>query len=605
MLDLASLWSQWKSQRPLSSPGVRRPSRRIEMADRVYEAHLADRQSSPSHASEGRFFSETARLSAGRYAAKVNIVFSERAAGERICITARIRSPAVELDSVELTADPADRAASDKIILQFNLRREADVEIYGYAAANAKTTLLRFITIIEPRSRRVKEDDFNFDRHPVPRIADLKTVLIGTTGVCNASCIHCPTNKPDRRVLGHGHMGMALFTKIVSELAEAGFSGEFMLGLFGDPLADPLLEQRLRLIRQLLPKAIITIPTNCGLFDLAKHTFILELADIIPVHVESVSSEIYDRFMHPLKIDRVLPRIMSLLELDKQYGKVHITTPVHKENLAEIGEIYRHFTKHTFRRPAFTRIGNRSWDDGPWGDLSIAPIGGYCRPETLNYFFFVDRDGGVLPCCSDFSKSNRLGNLHTQTIAEVLGGPEVSAMTAVFQKKRWSERAGCNRCRYDDDTTIQRLIQPAILDQPAEIKHLPARAFLSVATAKHHADGSTQIDDNVDDGIVIYGPYQALPAGRYRVSHRVAVTDVAEGGGILTVDANVNYRSCLARTDIAITDPGDRELSIEFEIDSTALNELALNHAWSSFEFRIAKSGVSFVHRGATIYPLA
>jgi len=49
------------------------------------------------------------------------------------------------------------------------------------------------------------------------------------------------------------------------------------------------LEQRLRLIREWLPKAVITIPTNCGLFDLSKHRFIVELADIIPVHVEAVS----------------------------------------------------------------------------------------------------------------------------------------------------------------------------------------------------------------------------------------------------------------------------------------------------------------------------
>ena len=103
-------------------------------------------------------------------------------------------------------------------------------------------------------------------------------------------------------------MSLELFTKIVTELAEGGFPGWFLFGLFGEPLEDPSLEQRLRLIKQLLPQARISIATNCGVYDPGKHAFIVELADDIGVHVEAISPEIYDRLMAPLKAGARLPK---------------------------------------------------------------------------------------------------------------------------------------------------------------------------------------------------------------------------------------------------------------------------------------------------------
>jgi radical SAM protein with 4Fe4S-binding SPASM domain len=253
-------------------------------------------------------------------------------------------------------------------------------------------------------------------------------------------------------------MDMQLFTKIIFELGESEFSRDLMLGLFAEPLADPLLEKRLRLVKARIPKAIVTIPTNCGMFDPKKHDFILELADIIPVHVEGISPEVYDRFMDPLTIDRVLPRIHSLLELDKEYGKVHITTPVHKGNLKDIPAIRDYFRDRVVRRPAFTRLENRSWDEGPWNELSLAPVGGHCRPEHLLREFFVDWDGVVLACCSDFWKSNRLGDLRKESIAEVVANRATSDMIEVFRTKQWCQKDACSRCRWDDNTTIQSIV---------------------------------------------------------------------------------------------------------------------------------------------------
>jgi radical SAM protein with 4Fe4S-binding SPASM domain len=579
---------------------------RIEIAERAQKIELFDDRLDDIGAPRrgGKFFNETVHLKRGSYAARVQVSFSERAAGELISICARVNSTQSDIDRFELTADPSHHRLADNIYLRFSLPTDESVEILGYVDANCDTTLLRYITIVEIGDNPINPEDFNFASQPEQSISSLRTIIIGTTGICNASCIHCPTNKPHKKSLPHGYMNMTLFSKIVAELSEAKFVGDFMVGLFGEPLADPFLGDRLRLIKKMLPQATVTIPTNCGMFDPEKHSFILELADIIAVHVEAISAEVYNRFMDPLKIDHVLLKILSLLELDRQYGKVHITTPVNKGNLGHIVELNEYFRGRAVRRPAFTRIGNRSWDGGPWNELSLAPMAGHCTPDHLQNQLIIDWDGVVLPCCPDFSKSNPRGDLKTASIAEVLQTRARLEMMEVFRTKQWSQREACRRCRWDSDDAVQRNVQDLVLDSESPIQHLPPRAFFSVVPTRRGADGHIEVGQEVNDGVVIYGPYQAIPAGRYRIEHTVEVLRTHRSDAKLIIDINVGYEQCLKAKTFEGLEPGPKTLYLNFELDHSFLMSLTHNAAWSSFEFRIAKFGVDFVHKGATLYPV-
>jgi len=313
--------------------------------------------------------------------------------------------------------------------------------------------------------------------------------------------------------------------------------------------------------------------------------------------VEGISPEVYDRFMHPLRKHQVFPRILSLLELDKQYGKVHITTPIHKANLKEIPAIRDYFRGRTFRRPAFNRLENRSWDEGPWNELSLAPLGGHCPPEQMMHCFFVDWDGAVLACCSDFSKSNKVGDLREESIAEVLANKARSEMLEVFRTKQWCQKDACSRCRCDDNRTTQSIVRSLLLPGEKREQNIPPRAFFSVPMTRRYPEGNIHIDQEVGDGIVIYGPYQCLPPGRYRVVHFVNVLNTFENSARLTIDVNVGYTQCLKSQEIEISEIGPLEIFVDFEIREDLLASLDHDQAWSSFEFRIAKSCVEFVHK--------
>jgi hypothetical protein len=539
-----------------------------------------------------QFFSEVVCLPAGFYAARVQILFSEQAAGELIRIGARTASPPAQLADFELAAVPANTRLLDSLYLYFCVEAEQSVEIYGEAEQNSASTLLRFITLVAAEEGRFDPEAFNFPAIEPITIGELKTVLIGTTGICNASCLHCPTNKPSRGIVPTGVMDMGLFTKIITELAQGEFAGTMLVTLFNEPLADPFLEERLRLIKLLLPASPISIATNCALFDPGKHGFLLELADDIAIHFEGMSPEVYDRYMHPLKYDRVLPKVLSLLEMDKN-NKASIVTPVHRGNFAETNSIHQFFQLERQRITAFFGIRNRSWEPGPWRDLSLAPVGGYCQPKQLRDFV-IDWDGLVLACCNDFARRNRLGDLRKQTIADVLDGPEFNDMLDIFRTKRWSDRDACRACRVDHEGTVQELVEAAIGEADNKLHRFAPAAFRVSDGIMRNSQGDIVVEADREPGeVVIFGPYRRFPPGRYRVVHSVIVNDIPAAEAYFTQDSLLDYDEVIASRQVQIAAVGAVELTLDFELDRRGL-----------LEFRLAPANIGFVYKGATVYTL-
>ena len=270
---------------------------RVEIASRPQRSIL----DSPE-ATSGQFFVEVVSLQKGKFSARIHLIFSTFAQGETITIRVHSLARDEEIAKTEVVLDRTN-ISNDEIYLNFELFDAADVLFTGHATANCSTTLVRLITVIGGADRLSSREDFFLAEPGMPSARRIRGIVIGTTGVCNASCIHCPTNKPSRR-MPQGRMNMKLFSKIVTELAKAFYRGNILFDLFGEPLHDPFLAQRLRLVKEKLPRTEISIATNAGLFDESRHSEIVDLADIIAVHVGSVSPEVYNRIMDPLKAER-------------------------------------------------------------------------------------------------------------------------------------------------------------------------------------------------------------------------------------------------------------------------------------------------------------
>ncbi len=532
-------------------------------------------------------------LPSGRFKARVQIIFSEFATGEPVTLTVRHVATAQKLAETSLRADLEMRPTADQNYLRFAVPRAGHVEFSGHVARHRDTTLLRLLTVLDDAEDNMSREDFFFPDTAPASIADLKEVSIGTTGVCNASCVHCPTNKKSFH-MPHGRMSDKIFATIIVGLKEGGFKGNLYFGLFAEPLEDPALVDRTKFIKELLPGCEVSIATNGALFNPVKDEKLFDYVDNIAIHVEAIDAVVYNQLMRPLKAERVMPKVFAMIELAKRnnHCRLSITTPVHKAHLGEVRALTV-FCRENEIQSSFTALSSRAWEGGIYPKLTIAPTGGLCRPTAMVTSMFIDFDGLVLPCCFDFSRSLPLGDLNHQSFQEIFDGPQWRSLYGVFKRGEWSTKEACGRCRADDATTILEIAESLSASVEGNFIPLPTSLFSVTSSATRDEKGSIRIDRQAPDGIAIFGPYVNLSPGRYRAYHQIDVSH-AEGDPSIELDACVNYGSQVAVRKIVYKDNIHGEASIDFEIK-----------AFASVELRVTKYGaISLEHKGAMLVKL-
>lgn len=83
-----------------------------------------------------------------------------------------------------------------------------------------------------------------------------------------------------------------------------------------------------------------------------------------------------------------------------------------------------------------------TWPHGPAPDLGDK---GTCRGLRDHVAILVD--GTVVPCCLDAEADIPLGNIHTQSLAEICNTPRATAIRTGFTQRRLSEPL-CRRCTF-------------------------------------------------------------------------------------------------------------------------------------------------------------
>ena len=282
---------------------------------------------------------------------------------------------------------------------------------------------------------------------PQPRI-ELQNIVIGTTGFCNASCIHCPTNKPETRHIARGNMAMALFKRIVDQLAEpeVTITGPISLGLFGDSLMDTYIVERVAYLRKLLPNAFINVNTNGAAYSRDIHLKLRESVTSISLHIESLDPKTYNRLMAPLRLNRVLPKCLALVE--DFAGKLFVSVPISRANYLEKDAIESFFLDRGAGHVQFAPLMNRSSNNPMFAELAFSPLAMTCRSSLLADVI-VDWEGDVFACCQDFAKEMKVGDLSQQSLREMLASVERKKLGEMLDAGRWSELPTCSKCQYD------------------------------------------------------------------------------------------------------------------------------------------------------------
>ncbi len=284
-------------------------------------------------------------------------------------------------------------------------------------------------------------------------------VNLGTTGTCNASCIHCPTGKATTAHVPRGVMPMPLYERIIDGIAASDFpvTDQIAFGLFGDALVDPFVVKRAEYLRSKLPTTRLSINTNGAAFNPVRHAPLKDLATLVMLHCESIVPETYDDLMRPLRAERVFPKIEQLLETF--LGRVAISVPLSKGNLEEAAEIRKWFMSRGATQVVFDPLSSRCAEDRTlFNSLALNPTKIACGPEIMDDLI-IDTDGKVLMCCQDFQRIEGIGDMRESDLETMLADPLREITRGRLRSRKHDEISTCNRCYADNrgDVTVPLL----------------------------------------------------------------------------------------------------------------------------------------------------
>jgi len=248
-------------------------------------------------------------------------------------------------------------------------------------------------------------------RDRAPRMPEI--VQIEATNICNAKCTFCPRDDMTRR---QGVMDMALFQKVVDECARLGI-GHVRMHNYGEAFVDKRLPEKIAYAKSKgIPE--VGVITNGSLIgqDVAKAVVEAGL-DAINISLDAAGRETFESTRLGLKYDKVIANVEGLVRIRAALGRRRpklILSFVRQDNSAEEQAFIDHWSA-VADKIHITELHNWAGTLARRADVTFP-----CYRQWLT--FTVLWDGRVSLCCADLDGRVVLGDLRTQTIAEVWNG---------------------------------------------------------------------------------------------------------------------------------------------------------------------------------------
>lgn len=272
-------------------------------------------------------------------------------------------------------------------------------------------------------------------------------ILIENTNCCNAECVMCPRETLTRK---RGFMEFALFEKIIREVTSARRTPVTHLHGFGEPLLDELLPERIRLAKSYGIKQTYLV-TNASLLSPEISRKIIQAGlDTMKISFYGTDEDSYQATMRRLDFkvalhnirefvrirtemkSRTPKLILQYLPQEANEGKTEEFRSLWRSVLDKrLGDRLNRSALHNYGGGrAYNRVGDRivSVCFYPWTALSVL------------------WDGRAVTCCMDYNGVQEVGDLNSQSVAEIWNGPVLSAIRKSFGNLDYSGYPTCLRC---------------------------------------------------------------------------------------------------------------------------------------------------------------
>lgn len=239
-------------------------------------------------------------------------------------------------------------------------------------------------------------------------------VQIESTNLCNAKCVFCPRDDMFRR---QGVMEMDLFRKVVDECAALGIT-HVRVHNYGEPFLDRQLVEKVRYAKERGIAEVGMISNGSLITEEIAQGMIDAGLDAINISVDASGKEVFESTRLNLNYDDVIRNIETLVRLRKASGKVRpklILSFVRQNNSVDEQRFIDHW-RQVADKIHITDLHN--WA-GTLNATSHVTFPCYRMWQT----FTVLWDGRVSLCCADFDGRHILGDLRTQSIAQVWNSP--------------------------------------------------------------------------------------------------------------------------------------------------------------------------------------
>jgi radical SAM protein with 4Fe4S-binding SPASM domain len=271
-------------------------------------------------------------------------------------------------------------------------------------------------------------------RDRAPRMPEI--VQIESTNICNAKCVFCPRDEMHRR---QGIMSVELFRKIVDECAELGITHVRMHN-YGEAFIDRKLVEKVKYAKEKGISGVGLISNGSLISEPVARGMIEAGLDAINISVDASGKEVFEATRIGLKYDKVIANIERLVRLRAESGKRRpklILSFVRQNNSADEQAFIEHW-RTIADKIHVTDLHNWAGTLNTESDVNYP-----CYRPWLT--FTVLWDGRVSLCCADFDGKTILGNLNTQTIAEIW-----NAETYRNVRREHLESGGPDVCRACD-----------------------------------------------------------------------------------------------------------------------------------------------------------
>ena len=269
-----------------------------------------------------------------------------------------------------------------------------------------------------------------------------RKVYLEISNICNLSCRFCPGTRRPKKALTEEELSV-LRPKL------RPYTDFLYFHLMGEPLLHPKLERFLEMAGNYGFKAILT--TNGTLLKKQQEMLLRSPA----LHKINISLHAFEANDLTVPFAQYLADCFAFGKASN--GKKLVVYRLwnqggeNKQNEEILDTMHSFFPTEWVRERLGTRIAHRTYleygDKFDWPDLT-APEGSqkiFCY--GLRDQIGVLCDGTVVPCCLDHDGELALGNLHKQSLEEILESPRAKAIFQGFQNRTAPEEL-CRKCGY-------------------------------------------------------------------------------------------------------------------------------------------------------------